>query len=111
VLDFCRFYIFFFFFVFSLEETYFSSLQGPFTKRKFDSRPFFNWCLVWGQNTGIDEGAVASLEAFFKRRDVVYRPLDEFKLGIIVAEALRQFTGEGAGQGADAILDIPFGEG
>jgi hypothetical protein len=111
VLDFCCFYIFFFFFVFSLEEeTYFSSLQAPFTKRKFDSRPFFDWCLMWGQNTGIDEGAVAPLEAFLERRDVVYRPLDEFKLGIIVAEALGKFTGEGACQGADAILDISLGE-
>ena len=52
-------------------------MQAPFTKRKFDSRPLFDWCLMWGQNTGIDEGAVAPLEAFLERRDVVYRPLDE----------------------------------
>lgn len=92
------------------EETYFSSLQAPFTERELDSRPFFDWRLVWGQNTGINERAVASLEALLKRRDVVYCPLDELKLGIIVREALGKFTGEGACQGSDTILDISFGE-
>jgi hypothetical protein len=92
------------------EETYFSSLQAPFTEREFDPRPFFDGCLVWGQNTGINECAVATLEALLKRRDVIYCPLDELKLGIIVAEALGEFAGEGACQGADAILDISLGE-
>ena len=78
MLDFCRFTFYFFLPFFLLEEeTYFSSLQAPFTEREFDSRPFFDWCLMWGQNTGIDEGAVAPLEAFLERRNVVYRPLDE----------------------------------
>jgi hypothetical protein len=36
--------------------------------------------------------------------------LHEGKLGIIVAEALGEFAGEGAGQGTDAIFDISFGE-
>jgi hypothetical protein len=66
---------------------------------------------VWGQNTGINERAVASLEAFLKRRDFVYCPLDELKLGIIVAEALGKFAGEGPCQGSDAILDVSLGEG
>jgi hypothetical protein len=65
---------------------------------------------MWGQNTRINERAVASLEALLKRQDIVYCPLDELKLGIIVAEALSKFTGEGACQGSDTMLDVSFGE-